>query len=64
MTAEDDDGKPAAEPGAAPEAIVAVGCGAGKTLREIAIDLFGAERVEAEWHTEGWMCARVRRLRR
>ena len=53
MTAEDDDGKPAAEPGTAPEAIVAAGCGAGKTLREIAIDLFGAARVDAEWHADG-----------
>ena len=64
MTAEDDDGKPAAEPGTAPEAIVAAGCGAGKTLREIAIDLFGAARVDAEWHADGWMRARVQRLRR
>ena len=48
MTAEDDDGKAAAEPGTAPEAIAAAGWGAGKTLRELAIDLFGAARVDAE----------------
>lgn len=64
MTEEDGDGKPAAEPGAAPEAIVVAGRGAGKTLREIAIDLFGAEGVDAEWHADGWMRARVQRLRR
>ena len=64
MTAEYDDGKPAAEPGAAPEAIVAAGWGAGKTLREIAIDLFGAARVDAEWYADGWMRATVQRLRR
>ena len=64
MTAEDGDGKAAAEPDAAAEAIVAAGGGAGKTLREIAIDLFGAEGVDAEWHADGWMRARVQRLRR
>ena len=64
MTAEDGDGKPAAEPDAAAEAIVAAGGGAGKTLQEIAIDLFGAEGVDAEWHADGWMRARVQQLRR
>ena len=35
---------------------------AGKSWREIAIDLYGAERVAADWHTESWMRSRVRRL--
>ena len=35
---------------------------AGRSLREIAIDLFGAERVAAEWHPDGSMRADVRRL--
>jgi len=34
---------------------------AGKSWRETAIDLYGAERVVAEWNTESWMRSRVRR---
>ena len=33
---------------------------AGRSLRLIAIDLFGEARVEAEWSSNGWMRARVR----
>ena len=41
-----------------------LGCGsqAGKSQREIAIDLFGAARVEAEWSIDSQMRAKVRRL--
>ncbi|WP_428097891.1 DNA -binding domain-containing protein [Candidatus Rariloculus sp.] len=34
---------------------------AGKSWRETAVDLYGAQRVAAEWHRESWMRARVRR---
>ena len=34
---------------------------AGKSWRETAVDLYGAKRVAAEWHTESWMRSRVRR---
>ena len=34
---------------------------AGTSLREIAVDPFGAERMAAEWHPDGWMRAQVRR---
>ena len=33
---------------------------AGRSLRLIAIDLFGEERVAKEWFPNGWMRARVR----
>ena len=33
---------------------------AGRSLRLIAIDLFGEERVAREWCSNGWMRARVR----
>ena len=33
---------------------------AGRSLRLIAIDLFGEARVEKEWSPNGWMRARVR----
>ena len=42
--------------------IAAAGRKAGKPLREIAIDLYGARRVDAEWTCGGWMRAQVRRL--
>jgi len=41
--------------------IAAAGRSAGKPLRGIAVDLYGAARVEAEWTPGGWMPARVRR---
>ena len=34
---------------------------AGKSWRETAVDLYGAQRVAAEWHTESWMRSLVRR---
>ena len=42
--------------------IAASGRRAGKSLREIAVDLYGAARVEAEWTGGGWMRPVVRRL--
>ena len=81
MTAEDGAGEPPAGPepvpGTAPdapdaraEAVVQAGRKARKSLREIAVDLFGADpgsasgagRVAAEWHPDGPMRARVRRM--
>ena len=67
---EDGDGEPQAGPEAAPgiapearvEAVVQAGRKARKSLRDIAVDLFGAERVAAEWLPGGSMRARVRRL--
>ena len=47
------------------EAVVALaGRRAGKSLREIAIGLWGRERVEADWHADGGMRAKLRRLLR
>ena len=34
---------------------------AGKSWRETAVDLYGADAVAAEWHADGWMRARARR---
>ena len=34
---------------------------AGKSWRETAVDLYGAERVAADWNTESWIRSRVRR---
>ena len=92
MTAEDGAGAPPAGPepvpGIAPdapdapdaraEAVVRAGRKARKSLREIAVDLFGVDpgsaacpgldpgsgagRVEAEWRPDGWLRARVRRM--
>ena len=33
---------------------------AGRSLRRIAVDLYGAARVAEEWHSDGFMRARVR----
>ena len=61
MAAEDGEGEP--PPGSSsPEAVAAAGLRAGKSLREIAIDLYGVEEVAAGWHRDGWMRAMVRRL--
>jgi len=43
------------------EAVVRAGRRAGKPLREIAVELYGRERVEACWHADGAMRAAVRR---
>ena len=69
MTVEDDDGERVTAPGPAPcpAPCPASGGGArdGRPLREIAVGMFGAERVDAEWHPDGWMRTMVRRrLRR
>ena len=34
---------------------------AGKTQRQIAKDIFGAKKVAAEWHPDGWMRSQIRR---
>lgn len=61
MAMEDGEGEPAAG-GSSPEAVVAARWRAGKSLRDIAIDLYGAERVATGWHRDGWMRTKVRRL--
>ena len=70
MIVEDEDGERRTGPDRAPEAVAAAALRAGRSLREIAIDLFGADpgsasgagRVAAEWHPDGAMRAHVRRL--
>ena len=37
---------------------------AGKSMREIAVDLYGAERVAVEWTPDGVLRAQTRRLLR
>ena len=37
------------------------GLKAGKTQRLIAEDIWGAQRVAAEWHPDGWMRSQVKR---
>ena len=54
----------AEDSGAATMAVAQAGRRAGKGLRAIAIDLFGAARVDAEWTPDGPMRAAVRRLAR
>ena len=48
--------------GMSPEAVVLAGWRAGKPLREIAVDLYGREEVEACWHDDSAMRSRLRRL--
>ena len=38
------------------------GYDAGKSMREIAVDLYGAEKVTAEWTFDSVLRARMRRL--
>ena len=47
---------------AAMRAVVLAGIRSGKPMREIAVDLYGAERVAADWHSDSRMRAKVRRL--
>ena len=61
MTPEDPDGEPPAG-GSSPEAVVAAGRRAGKALRAIAADLYGRERVDADWRADGRTRAKLRRL--
>ena len=35
---------------------------AGRSLRDVAVVLYGREQVEADWHAGDWMRARLRRL--
>ena len=57
MAAKDSDGEPPAS-----SAVPRAGLRDGRGLRAIAIDLFGAGRVNAEWTPDGPMRATVRRL--
>ena len=61
MAAEDGEGEPAARASSA-EAVVAAGRRAGKSPREIAVDLYGREQVDADWHTDSAMRSKLRRL--
>ena len=47
---------------AAMRAVALAGLRAGKSLREIATDLYGADRVAADWYGDSWMRAKVQRL--
>ena len=48
--------------GTCPEAVVLAGWRAGRSLREIAVELYGREEVEACWHDDSAMRSRLRRL--
>jgi len=61
MATKDGEGNPAAGD-SSPAAIVAAGRRAGKPLREIAVDLYGREQVDADWHADSAMRSMVRRL--
>jgi len=45
-----------------PEAVALAGKWAGKTLRAIAVDLYGREHVDANWYPDGPLRSKVRRL--
>ena len=47
---------------AAMEAVALAGIRSGKSMREIAVDLYGADQVAADWHDDSGMRAKVRRL--
>ena len=47
---------------AAMRAVALAGIRSGKSMREIAVDLYGADPVAAEWHVDSRMRAKVRRL--
>ena len=47
---------------AAVRAVALAGIRSGKSMREIAVDLYGADRVAADWHDDSEMRAKVRRL--
>ena len=46
------------------EATALAGRRAGKSVRAIAVDLYGREQVDADWHADSWMRVSVRRLLR
>ena len=47
---------------AAMRAVALAGIRSGKSMREIAVDLYGADAVAADWHVDSRMRAKVRRL--
>ncbi len=47
---------------AAMRAVALAGLRSGKSLRRIAIDLYGADHVARDWHGDSWMRAIVQRL--
>ena len=47
---------------AAMRAVALAGFRSGKSLRKIAIDLYGADQVARDWHGDSWMRVIVRRL--
>ena len=47
---------------AAMRTVALAGIRSGKSMREIAVDLYGADRVAAGWHADSRMRAKVRRL--
>ena len=47
---------------AAMQAVALAGLRSGKSMREIAVDLYGADRVAADWHADSGMRAQVQRL--
>ena len=47
---------------AAMRAVALAGIRSGKSMREIAVDLYGAGQVAAGWHSDSRMRAKVRRL--
>ena len=47
---------------AAMRAVALAGLRSGKSMREIAADLYGAEEVASDWHADSRMRAKVRRL--
>ena len=49
---------------AAAQAAVLAGLRAGKSMRAVAVELHGADRVAAEWDCGGGMRAKVRRVTR
>lgn len=61
MTTEDGEGETTAATASA-EAVALAGWRTGKSQRQIAVDLFGAARVDAEWSPDSQIRAKVRRL--
>ena len=43
-------------------AVALAGIRSGKSMREIAVGLYGADAVAADWHVDSRMRAKVRRL--
>ena len=46
------------------EATALAGHRAGKSTREVAVDLYGREQVDTDWHADSWMRVSVRLLLR